>query len=359
MFSCSKAAKMYHAKFGLLKYDNTDNVGDEIQSLAARRFLPRVDYYIDRERMNAFVANDERPAWVVLNGWYCHHPENWPPSQYINPLILSFHINPSNSYSMGLLTADAMLNEPAVKYLHGFAPIGARDLRTLELLKKSGVDSYFSGCLTLTIDRPKAEQDDDLIVLCDVPGSVNDYVSAEASRRRVERVSHGGCNPLTAQQRFERAEGLLSLYASAGCVITTRLHCALPCVAMGTPVILLDAAPDQERFSGLHEFVRHCSVKEFLSPRKEFDFLNPQPNPDRHLPLRKALSDRVSAFIEAANRGDAAPPSPLTIEDRYQALSVTVMRIAAKVQEDRERLERLEEEMKRLAVGCEQSAARE
>ena len=36
-------------KYALYKY-STENIGDEIQSIAARRFLPQVDYYIDRDR---------------------------------------------------------------------------------------------------------------------------------------------------------------------------------------------------------------------------------------------------------------------------------------------------------------------
>ena len=34
-------------KYALLSYD-TENIGDEIQSLAAKRFLPRVDLLLNR-----------------------------------------------------------------------------------------------------------------------------------------------------------------------------------------------------------------------------------------------------------------------------------------------------------------------
>ena len=35
-------------KYGLLVFKETDNIGDDIQAYAAERFLPKVDYYIDR-----------------------------------------------------------------------------------------------------------------------------------------------------------------------------------------------------------------------------------------------------------------------------------------------------------------------
>ena len=38
-------------KFGLLNYSESYNVGDQVQSLAAKQFLPRVDYYIDRDNL--------------------------------------------------------------------------------------------------------------------------------------------------------------------------------------------------------------------------------------------------------------------------------------------------------------------
>lgn len=36
-------------KYGLLYYKDTDNIGDDIQTYAASRFLQRVDYLIDRK----------------------------------------------------------------------------------------------------------------------------------------------------------------------------------------------------------------------------------------------------------------------------------------------------------------------
>ena len=37
-------------KYGLIYYKNTHNLGDDILSYVGKKFLPKVDYYIDRER---------------------------------------------------------------------------------------------------------------------------------------------------------------------------------------------------------------------------------------------------------------------------------------------------------------------
>ena len=36
---------------------------------------------------------------------------------------------------------------------------------------------------------------------------------------------------------FKRTEDLLNKYASSQYVVTSRIHCALPCVGVGTPVL--------------------------------------------------------------------------------------------------------------------------
>lgn len=66
------------------------NVGDFIQSLAAKQFLPHTDILLDRERLSAY---DGPSVNAIMNGWYMTNPKFWPPAEQINPLFVSFHIN--------------------------------------------------------------------------------------------------------------------------------------------------------------------------------------------------------------------------------------------------------------------------
>ena len=68
-------------KYGLVYFDGTDNIGDDIQSYAVMQFLPHIDYLIDREQLNEFVGDTKEPTAVVLNGWFLHKKFNWPPSK--------------------------------------------------------------------------------------------------------------------------------------------------------------------------------------------------------------------------------------------------------------------------------------
>ena len=53
---------------------------------------------------------------------------------------------------------------------------------------------------------------------------------------------------------MQEARGLLEIYKQAELVITSRLHCALPCRAFNTPVIFIHADYGKDRrFSGLYQ----------------------------------------------------------------------------------------------------------
>src|SRR5262249_44591032 len=134
-----------------LKYSKSDNLGDEIQSLAAEQYLPRLDGFVDRDTEMHQVSE---PAFVFLNGWFKHGPthwnddaaECWPPSPQLRPGFLGFHI----AYPQALLTVRAL------EYYASWAPIGCRDVGTKAMLEAVGIDAYFSRCLTLTF--PKRER---------------------------------------------------------------------------------------------------------------------------------------------------------------------------------------------------------
>ena len=42
-------------KYGLIVYKDTENIGDDVQSYVATKYLPRIDYIIDRDNVTSFV----------------------------------------------------------------------------------------------------------------------------------------------------------------------------------------------------------------------------------------------------------------------------------------------------------------
>ena len=280
-------------RFGLLCNPTAGNIGDDIQNLATRQFLPSLDAYVPRESLHD-VRED---LHMILNGWFCHFPERWPPSPRVTPLLVSMHISPLPSAPTRTITADQVFTQPPVAdYLRQHGPVGARDQETEALLKGAGIESYFSGCMTLTIPRPPVPRADDLVVINEVPALALARLR-KTTGKRLFRTWHGNFADRDPAERQVRAQELLDLYARASCVVTSRLHCALPCLAIGTPVLLVDVAPDQGRFTGLRDFLHHRPWQAVANGTAGYDIDNPPPNKELHLPYRAGLIEAARRFV--------------------------------------------------------------
>jgi hypothetical protein len=276
-------------KYGLFTYEENKkffNVGDNIQSLAAKQFLPQVDTFINREKLGAY--NGE-PMQLIMNGWFTHNAQNWVPSDNINPLFVSFHMNNT--------AAPAMLSEIGIAYLKKHQPIGCRDQFTADTLNAKGVEAYFTGCLTLTLDSYKVADSErgDKIYIVDPLYGYTTYKKVTYDYKRFLRSIQNGsifnigkrkkhldrfidkelqktaiyinqepeAGKYTDSEKFAMAEDLLNKYARAKLVITSRIHCALPCLAMGTPVIFVngfDNFVDSCRFEGILDLFNRIDV---------------------------------------------------------------------------------------------------
>lgn len=276
-------------KYGLFTYEENKkffNVGDNIQSLAAKQFLPRVDTFINREKLGAYTGD---PMQLIMNGWFTHNAQNWVPSENINPLFVSFHMNNT--------AAPAMLSEKGIAYLKKHQPIGCRDQFTADTLNAKGIEAYFTGCLTLTLDSYKvadSERGDEIYIVDPLYGyttykkvtydykrflrsiqngsifnigkrkkHLDRFIDKELQKTAIYINQEPEAGKYTDAEKFAMAEDLLNKYARAKLVITSRIHCALPCLAMGTPVIFVngfDSFVDSCRFEGILDLFNRIDV---------------------------------------------------------------------------------------------------
>ena len=129
-----------------------------------------------------------------------------------------------------------------IEYFKKYEPIGCRDYATWKTFNELGVAAYLAGCITTTLplsDRTGG----DTAYFIEAPKGLEEYIPEKIKEkskfgRHQERVSkevfYG------KQGGLERARKLLDEYdKNASVVITSRLHCALPCMALGIPVILV------------------------------------------------------------------------------------------------------------------------
>ena len=96
------------------------------------------------------------------------------------------------------------------------------------------------------------------------------------------------------------AQQVLNQYAKAKLVITSRLHCALPCLALGTPVVLLKRNLEKiPRLAGLYNLVRWGSLK---TKPPLIDWENPEPNSDTYLKYAKDMEERCCEVIKSFHK---------------------------------------------------------
>lgn len=321
-------------KYGLLTYQESIekyNVGDYVQSLAARQFLPQVDQYMNREKLGEYSGEKIK---LIMNGWFTHNIHHWVPADNIDPLFVSFHLNST--------AAPFMLTDKGIAYLKKHEPIGCRDKFTVQILEEKGIKAYFTGCLTLTLDNYKvddSERGDDIYIvdpfynypntdkLFKSPkyfvkgvlkgdafklGKINEHLKKVVDKELLESAHYvtqvlppGKQND---DEKFTYAEDCLKKYAKAKLVITSRIHCALPCLAMGTPVIFLNGFNtfvDTCRFDGISELFNRVDVANDGSFNTNFNLsgkINKNTkitNLGLHHKLAEPLKEKCKTFINS------------------------------------------------------------
>jgi len=251
--------KYYYQVEGLLR----NNIGDVLQGMVAKRFLP-VDNpgVADREALSDISG--EHDVFLLANGWYMHSFEKFPPASNVTPFYLSVHI--ANS--------ELLLSDIVRKHFKKHAPIGCRDVKTLKLLRAWGIPAYYSSCLTITcLNRGGVEGNNDSVLLVDnvdhpVPENVIKKLES-LTGKNIQKVSHdppdiSGKIDEYAHNSELHMEALLKRYCQADLVITTKIHCALPCLGMGLSVLFIHPNPADPRLATLREFLPIFSYEDIL-----------------------------------------------------------------------------------------------
>jgi len=240
------AMNLDNKKYGVI-WASTLNLGDDIQTLAAIHLLQEnniVDYtFIDRERLKSYKGE---LVHLVMNGWFMHDKSQFPPSNKIIPIFISFHC------------ADPKLVKLHAKYFKKWAPIGCRDVSTLNLMKKYDIPAYFSGCLTLAFNECNVTSDKNYIVDINSKDSYIPNIRADISNYTdFQTINHTTkLNKFNRDGKLSAAEGLLNKYRSANLVVTSRIHCAMPCRAFNTDVLFIyHNYNTDKRFSGIKSYL--------------------------------------------------------------------------------------------------------
>ena len=278
-------------------FDGFFNLGDYVQTLATRRALSQVlpvkgFSYWDRDSLSFYKSDNQYEDSVicVMQGWFSHSL-GFLPNKNIIPVWLGSHFDEATQ---------KYLKEILVMNPNYFCPeVGCRDLYTLDFCKKFHIPSYLSRCLTLTFPKRTETDKHEKVFLVDIPENWENLLPKkildESVRVHQRWVKFGDEH---WSQSMERAEALLSEYKSkAKLVITTALHCAAPCVAMGIPVILIqeDSLENVKRFSALKGILPYYTVQDLQNGGINFS-----PDPVDIESLKTALLENLKLSVKRA-----------------------------------------------------------
>lgn len=243
------------SKFALKTFPKANNLGDEIQELAARQFLPKVDCFVDRDNLDKEI----RELRVIGNAYWEFDSF---PKDNVDMLPIAMHI------------ANRELN---LDWFRANQPIGCRDENTARFLRSNGIYAYFSGCLTLTFPKYEGERNDTVLLVGSrdsfkdiyIPDGVNVDYAHSINNIKDEDIN----NPI---KRMEQAEEWLDILRKSKLVISSRVHVIFPCIAMGTPVIPIQTQINADRLSGYELPVREDN---FIIDKIDFnkDYTIPRP----------------------------------------------------------------------------------
>ena len=284
--------------YGLIVYKDTENIGDDVQSYVATKYLPRIDYIIDRDNITSFVPKEKEPVVAFMNAWWMNKKFNWPPSPYIYPKMISMHF--THYDTIYHIDQKHITNGYGKEYLKRYEPIGCRDTYTRDLLKKNGVNAYFSGCMTLTLNKFDDIKKEDDILVVDVKDEIYKKIS-ELTDKKIERITNNldskEHSKLKWKKRKKKVEAYLKKIQKASLVITPRLHCALPSLALETPILFIDYSLNNDRTGDFLRLLDIVKEEEVLNGKIKYAINNPKKNKKDYLKIRKKLEKECFDFI--------------------------------------------------------------
>lgn len=295
------------------------NYGDYIQTIATKLAVESVIDsgfkfdFVDRDSLFYYVPKEDEFAISIclMQGWFSH-TLNFFPNKNICPIWIGVHFNRVvHKYIEQALAVDPLFFREEV---------GCRDLSTLDFLRNLGVRAYFSRCLTLTLPKRKTQGQQDKIYFVDIPDEVMKLfplkIKENAEVRR-QRWCHVGNEYW--KKTYDHAQEILDDLQQAHLVITSALHCAAPCVAMGIPVILisLDPLENANRFSALNGILNSITVNEIIDRRVSYDVVAPDIEE-----LKMAMLKNVSLVIQRTGRGGVSNSELKDVRDYISNYSV-------------------------------------
>lgn len=306
-------------KYANLYWQNTElsggnyravNIGDNLQFMA-------IDYLLHNFLPQEEVIKLQVCELTDYNGETLIMPLNW--SLFDSNYMKEDYIAISDKIIPVFLAAtiasgtfrEEYFNDYNISYLKRYEPIGCRDEFTVNALKSYGIRAYLNGCLTSTFPKRKSGCKAQKIFLVDVPAEVEQHIPPEIrDNAEIKTQQYYFSKDTEIEEILQRIKEQYATYAQeAKLVVTSRLHVASPCMAMGIPVIFTKDEIDV-RFSWLDKYIP-------LYDRTQYSRINWTPGPVEYEEAKKViLQNAVKQIVGVYEKHSLAGLVDKIYEDR-------------------------------------------
>lgn len=214
-----------------MKRNGLNNLGDNIQLLAINELYKKIGVSEkDIVRIDYYNLSNYDGEYVIL-------PINYPFYGYRNKLDITMFSEKIIPVFLGISVMDGTITSEEKEYLKQYEPIGCRDEHTMREFRKSGVYSYLNGCITSTLTKVRDGYNNRTkTIFVDVDENFKQYVPDEVLKNSefITQMVYDVKNPEEVAKKF-----IKKYIEEAKIIVTTRLHCALPCAALEIPVVFI------------------------------------------------------------------------------------------------------------------------
>lgn len=303
-FEVTAGSTNYFNKFIAFSYDYIAtgnkcgvNIGDYIQTIATKNIVqslyPNILYdFWSSQNLTNYSGSK---AFTIMQGWFtffnCH---TFLPNKNLYPIYIGWHLTENAKKDIIYF----LKYNP--NYFKG-KTIGCRDEGTKQFFIDLGVDAYLSRCLTLTLPKRKKMPTQTDIFIVDIPQDWYQYIPKDIINK-AKYINHRGVDSHKGLAYYhnsttlyiEKTYKILDMYEqSAKLIITSALHCAAPCIAMGIPTILLVPDSNDTRYTALKNIIKIYTYEDLINQKVNFS-----PSPVNIEDLKKDLINNVKLTIE-------------------------------------------------------------
>lgn len=233
------------------------NLGDILQFLAVEYLLKRKginEEEIVKLRMEEISSYRGEKIVLFLN-WALFDTNFMKEDKFnISPDIRLVYLAATIN---SVMFKESYFNAFNIEYLKSIEPIGCRDEKTAEILQKYGIKAYVNGCMTSLLPR-REYKNAKKVFFVDAPIELRSYIP-EKYLDNCEFVSQ---QIYLQHERLDDVEEIWNdvkkhyerIFQEASMVVTSRLHVASPCMALGIPVIMAKRQIDY-RFDWLEKMI--------------------------------------------------------------------------------------------------------